>query len=424
VNDTELYTYGSDRPIISSLLWTDEYKLTMGQLVWRKYRDVLVKYGLTNRTKEIRLPMIVDEGRLREELNHVRSLKLTKPERRNLELLKRKDGKPLFCQGYLDFLENIKLPPYELSVVNGEYRLEFPGKWSEAIYWEIPALTIINTLANEARFKQMGGLVAWRKSRNFGDEQLTTKIEILNNKIYIRFIEFGTRRADSPSWQDHVVDRLVSELKHNQLIGTSNVYLGLKYGIPISGTIAHEMFMIMSGIMHASDETIRASHNQVLDDWEEEYGLSKAIILPDTYGSDFCFSTVGEDRLRRWDGFRQDSGEPIEFGEKEINLYKKWSIDPRTKLLVPSDGLDIDLMIKIAEHFLGRIQCSFGWGTNLTNDVGLKALSIVIKAIMSCGFDCGKLSDNLAKAIGQPEVVERLKRIFGHTVTESKECRY
>ena len=176
--------------------------------------------------------------------------------------------------------------------------------------------------------------------------------------------------------------------------------------------------------MHESDETIRASHNKVFDDWEEEYDFTKAIILPDTYGSSYCFRTMTEARARSWDGFRQDSGDPIEFGEKEIAFYGKWGIDPRTKLLLPSDGLDIHLIIKIAEHFLDRIKCRFGWGTNLTNDVGLKALSIVIKAVMSCGFGLGKLSDNLAKAVGLPEVIELLERIFDYAPTNYQECRY
>jgi len=420
----ELYAYDKDRPIIPSFIWTDEYKLTMGQLVWRRYPDVSVKYALTNRTKDIRLPDIVDKERLRAELNHFRSLRLTKSDRKKLETLKRKDGQPSFCEEYLDFLESVNIPPYELEIVNGEYRLEFPGKWSEAIYWEIAGLAIINTLANEARFRKMGGLFAWQASRNIGDERLTDKITILNNNPHVEFTEFGTRRADSPSWQDHVIDRLLHELKHNQLIGTSNIYLGLKHGIPIGGTTAHEMFMFMSGIMHESDETIRASHNKVLDDWEQEYGLNKAIVLPDTYGSDYCFRTMTEARARSWDGFRQDSGDPIDFGEKEIAFYNRWGIDPKTKLLLPSDGLDVNLMVRIFNHFLGRIKCRFGWGTNLTNDVGLRALSIVIKAMTSCGFGCVKLSDNPAKAVGRPEDIERFKKIFGYTGTEYKECKY
>ena len=63
-------------------------------------------------------------------------------------------------------------------------------------------------------------------------------------------------------------------------------------------------------------------------------------------------------------------------------------------------------------------------GTNLTNDVGFEALSLVIKVIEANGRPTVKLSDNLAKATGEASDIERFKRIFGHTITLFEECKY
>jgi len=121
---------------------------------------------------------------------------------------------------------------------------------------------------------------------------------------------------------------------------------------------------------------------------------------------------------------RQDSGDPITFGEKAIRFYESCGIDPREKLIVFSDGLNIDSICRLIEHFSGRIKISFGWGTNLTNDLGFGALSLVVKVIKSCDHGTVKLSDNLAKAIGTPEDIDHFKRIFGYTSNLFEACKY
>ena len=121
---------------------------------------------------------------------------------------------------------------------------------------------------------------------------------------------------------------------------------------------------------------------------------------------------------------RQDSGDPIAFGEKAIAFYEKHGIDPSDKIIVFSDGLDIEAIVKIADHFSGRIQTVFGWGTNLTNDLGLKPLSLVVKAVEANGRRLVKLSDNLAKATGSPEDIARFKRIFGYSGDEFQPTVY
>ncbi len=94
------------------------------------------------------------------------------------------------------------------------------------------------------------------------------------------------------------------------------------------------------------------------------------------------------------------------------------------KLLIFSDGLELDTIISLADRFAGRIKVSFGWGTNLTNDMGFDPLSLVVKVVEADGHSTVKLSDNLAKATGCPEDIERFKHIFGHQVTTFEACRY
>lgn len=189
-------------------------------------------------------------------------------------------------------------------------------------------------------------------------------------------------------------------------------------------TSAHELYMGLSGIMHSSDEEIRASHNKVLQDWREEYGWGLSIALTDQYGSDFFFQDMTPDQAREWKGLRQDSGNPFEWTDKAIDFYKRCGVDPREKLAIYSDGLDVDLIIQISDYRPGEIRKTFGWGTNLTNDLGFKPLSLIVKLMESNGHGTVKLSDNLAKALGTSEDIERFKRIFGYTRTTFKKCRY
>lgn len=408
-------------PIIESLLDADFYKFTMGQVVFKRYPDVRVKYAFRNRTKGIQLAEFIDEGELRNELDHARSLRFTKTE---LHYLRGTNeyGERMFSEPYLWFLENLQLPPYVLKKVGGNYKLEFPGSWAEAVYWETIALAIINELYYSTI---MSCLSRFERDKVYaeGTLRLADKIKKLKDRSDITFCDFGTRRRFSREWQDCVVRSLAEELP-NQLLGTSNTYLAMKYGLLPMGTSAHEMYMGLSGVMRGSDEEIRASHNKVLQDWWEEYGWGLSIALTDNYGTDFFFQDMTSEQARNWKGLRQDSGDPFIFIDKALAFYKRCGVDTRGKLVIFSDGLDVDLIIKIADCRPGQIKKTYGWGTNLTNDLGFPALSLIIKLMESNGYGTVKLSDNLAKALGDPKDIKYFKRIFGYTGTEFRECRY
>ena len=190
------------------------------------------------------------------------------------------------------------------------------------------------------------------------------------------------------------------------------------------GTSAHELNMVMSSIMNESDDRIRASHNRVLKDWWELYGWGLSVAVTDTYGSEFFFRDMTKSQARAWKGLRHDSGDPFEFGERAVGFYEDCGIDPKEKLLIFSDGLELDTILELSERFHGRVKLSFGWRTNLTNDMGIDPIAIVVKAVEACGTRTVKLSDNLAKATGSKEDIERFKRIFGHRHEHIEALRY
>lgn len=411
--------------IVNSLLDVDFYKFAMGQLIFHKYTETPVNYAFKNRTINIPLADIIKEKDLRRELDHVRTLRFTKTE---LHYLRGTDeyGERMFKEDYLDFLETLTLPEYYLTRTkekNATYRLEFRGTWTTAIYWETIALSIVNELYYRSL---MAAKSTFERETIYasGVLRLAEKIRTLKENTGITFCDFGTRRRFSRDWQEYVVRTLAKELPANQFLGTSNVYLAMKYGLLPMGTSAHEMFMAMSGIMHDSDEAVRNSHNQVLKDWWEEYGLGLSVALTDTYGTEFFFKDMTAEQARDWKGLRHDSGDPFTFGENALAFYEKHGINPKEKLLVFSDGLDLATILEIAKRFSGRIKVTFGWGTNLTNDLGLKALSLVVKIIDSCGHGTVKLSDNFSKAMGSLEDIQRFKNIFGYTATLDTPCTY
>lgn len=405
-------------PIIKSLLDTDFYKFTMGHFVYCKHGDVPVKYALKNRTTKVRLAEIVREKDLRRELDHVRSLQFQDDELEYLENLRRKTDSVYFVSPYISFLRKLRMPPYHLETRDGQFVLEFEGPWSTTIYWETFALSIINELYYCALEN-----VDIRDVIATGIDNLNRKIRLLSARPDIKFSDFGTRRRFIRIWQEFVIWKLKEELPDN-LIGTSNVALAKRFGLKPIGTMAHELFMVYAGIYFGSDSHIRSSHYTLLWDWWLHHGEDLSIALTDTFGTDFFFREMSKPQAHNYRGLRHDSGDPIVFGEKAIKFYESHGIDPRQKVLVFSDGLEVETIIKLADYFKDRIQVSFGWGTNLTNDVGFGTLSLVVKVVEANGHGTVKLSDNLAKAMGSPEDIERFKRIFGYSITTHKECKY
>ena len=383
----------------------------MGNFVLKHFPDVRVKYKFKCRS-DVKLGHLKQV--LTEELLRVQRLKFTDDE---IEYVKSQN---IFTEEYPAFLKYLTLPGvYVGKDLDGQLVVEIDCFWRDGIYWEIFILCILNEIYfrsdEETRLKE------W----NNGEKLLLEKIAQLKKYPDLKFVDFGTRRAYSSDWHKRVVEIILSEIP-NQLAGSSNVLIAKELGIKPIGTFAHEMTSCAATLFGDDWGQIRVSQNKIADMWFEMYGYDLSIFLSDTFGSDFTFKTFGEERLKLWKGFRQDSGDPFEFANKQIKLYEKYGIDSEEKWFVPSDGLTVPKMIDLHLQFKDRINVLPAIGTNLTNNLSLSKapLSIVMKVVECNGKGTVKLSDNKNKFTGNKEDVERYIKIFDYTNDKSEETVY
>ena len=403
-------------PIVRSLIDTDFYKLLMCQSVFRNSPDTTVTFSLINRSKSVRLAELIDEGELREQLDHIRSLRLTRGESTWLRGNTFYGKRQMFRPDFMEWFENLQLPPYHLEKRDGQYELTFQGKWPEVMMWEIPALAVLMELRSRAVLNTMGRFelqVLYAR----GLAKLWEKIEGLREIDGLRLADFGTRRRHSYLWQDKAVQALIEGLG-DKFVGTSNCLIAMKRDIEAIGTNAHELPMVYAALAENDAELARAPY-QVLADWHEEHDGNLRIILPDTYGTE-GFLRRAPDWLAGWTGIRIDSGDPAQGAETAIRWWQERGEDPKGKLVIFSDGLDVGKIAELQQQFHGRVKVSFGWGTLLTNDFrgltpkdSLAPFSLVCKAVSANGRPTVKLSDNPEKAMGPDAEIARYKRVFG-----------
>ena len=403
-------------PIVRSLIDTDFYKLLMCQSVFRNHPDTQVTFSLINRTKTIRLADLVDESELREQLDHIRSLRLTRGESTWLRGNTFYGKRQMFTPAFMTWFENLQLPPYHLEKIDGQYELTFEGSWPEVMLWEIPALAVIMELRSRAVLKGMGRFelqVLYARAMT----KLWEKVEDLRHIPDLRLADFGTRRRHSYLWQDWCAQAMMEGLGAN-FTGTSNCRIAMQREIEAIGTNAHELPMVYAALAD-SDAALRHAPYAVLADWQEEHDGNLRIILPDTYGTK-GFLDRAPDWLAGWTGIRVDSGDPAAGAETAIAWWQSRGEDPRQKLVIFSDGLDVAKIIELHQQFAGRVRVSFGWGTMLTNDFkglvaddALAPFSLVCKAVSANGRPTVKLSDNPNKAMGPADEIARYKRVFG-----------
>ena len=405
-------------PIVRSLIDTDFYKLLMCQSVFRNRRDTRVAFSLINRSSEVRLADLVDEGELREQLDHIRSMQLTRGESTSLRGNTFYGKRQMFRPDFMEWFEGMRLPDYHLEKRDGQYELSFEGSWPEVMMWEIPALAVLMELRGRAVLKHMGRFelqVLYARAMT----KLWQKIEAMRYVDDLRIADFGTRRRHSYLWQDWCVQAMLEGLG-DKFVGTSNCAIARHRDIEAIGTNAHELPMVYSALA-VDDVALARAPYDVLADWQEEHDGNLRIILPDTYGTE-GFLNNAPDWLATWTGIRIDSGDPAQGAETAINWWVSKGQDPRDKLVIFSDGLDVAEMLSLQRRFASRVKVSFGWGTNLTNDFrglvpdrGLDAFSLVCKAVSANGNPTVKLSDNPNKAVGPDDEIARYKRVFDVT---------
>lgn len=406
-------------PIVRSLLDTDFYKLLMLQMIWGLRRDVRADFTLINRSKDIRLADDIDEQELRDQLDHARTLRFSKKEMIWLAGNTFYGRKQIFEPDFLAWLADFQLPEYELRREDGQFVLNFTGLWTHTSMWEIPALAIVNELRSRAAMRRMGRfdldvLYARAKAR------LWEKVERLRQLPDLRISDFGTRRRHGFLWQRWCVEALKEGLGKS-LLGTSNVLHAMETDLEAIGTNAHELPMVMAALAESDEARLMAPYT-VLESWKKYYGGNLLVVLPDAFGTT-SFLKHAPDWVADWTGFRPDSKPPIEGGEEIIAWWRLKGRDPREKLLVFSDALDVDSIEKTYHHFHGRVRMSFGWGTNLTNDfegcatrpdLDLRPASLVCKVSSANGRPAVKLSDNLQKATGTPEAIAHYMQVFDY----------
>lgn len=383
--------------IVKYLTDNDLYKFTMQYGVISLFPLSQVRYKFINRG-----PDNFPEGfaeRLRDEVEQMRNLKLSQEEYNYM-----RERCYYLPPSYLDFLAAYRFDPNELKISQqgGHLDIEIQGYWYRTILWEVPLMAMISEL-----YFQMTG----QKTDSDDEREKKTAAKAKRyTELGVKVAEFGTRRRYS--YQNH--DDVVRILKgYDTFVGTSNVYLAMKYDTTPIGTHAHEWFMF-----HAAKYGTKYANRSGLEDWVKVYRGDLGIALSDTYTTEVFFRDFDTLFAKLFDGVRHDSGDAIEFAQKTIDHYKKLRINPLSKTIVFSDALDPVTVERIAEFCKGKIGMSFGIGTNFTNDVGVKPLNMVIKLSHVMDEDgrwteVVKLSDNPGKHTGNTEIVRQIKNELG-----------
>ncbi|WP_419804486.1 nicotinate phosphoribosyltransferase [Terriglobus sp.] len=433
-------------PIVRSLLDTDFYKLLMLQFIWKHFPATEVSFSLRNRNARIRLGSLVRTEEVIAQLEHVKRLRFRRSELIWLAGNTFYSTRGIFEPAFLDWLEHgFTLSDYELHERDGQLELIFSGTWINVTMWEIYALSIVNELKTRAALKGMSEfeldiLYARAKTR------LWSKIMRLQNVPGLAIADFGTRRRHSFLWQEYVVEAMHAELG-DVFTGTSNTFLAYKHDLEAIGTNAHEIPMAMAALTD-NDEDLKNAQYRMLELWQQTYGGALLVMLPDTYGTT-QFLENAPDWVSGWTGQRVDSKDPFVAGDEYIQWLERRGADPRGKLLIASDGLDVQEILSLHAYFGGviqpgvsamdfrdandfqderkwrrerRIRFSAGWGTLLTNDFrdchprnedGLEPISLVCKLRSAGGRPAVKLSDNYLKASGPPDLVAHYRDVFG-----------
>lgn len=373
-------------PIVLSLLDTDLYKFNMDQVIFHKHTDLNGEYYFKCRNTDVVFTQeMLDE--INDQIDYLCSLRFRKYELDYLRSIR------FIKHDYVEFLR-LWHPIREYVETGltekGELQVVVKGPMFSAMQFEIYLLEIINEVYFRMNFN-------YAQLRASAEERLDQKIRDFNSGRYtFAFAEFGCRRRLSREWQDEVVRRLATETKN--CAGTSNVYLAMKYNLTPIGTYAHEFVQMYQGI---DSIPLAYTNHYAMADWYDEYKGDNGTALTDTITTDLFLLDYDRSMVNNYSGVRHDSGDPYVWGEKIIAHIKKYGVDPRTKVLLFSDGLDFDRAQDLYDYFKDKAKVSFGIGTFCTNDTCEKALNIVIKLQYVNGRPVAKLSDAPTKAMCQ-----------------------
>lgn len=384
--------------MINSILDNDFYKFTMQHAVVKLFPKARARYRFINRGEHAFPPGFA--AALQTAIADLANLQLTEHEKSYFA-----STCPYIDPTYFDFLQGYRYDPTEVHIDQhgGELTVAIEGYWYRTILWEVPIMSLICEL-----YYQLTGQV-----RQPDDRVVATarqKIERYG-QLGVTIAEFGTRRRHS-----YAVHRLVVQALRaageGTFIGTSNVHMAMLNQTKPIGTHAHEWFMF-----HAAKYGFKMANLLGLEHWSDVYRGDLGIALSDTYTTDVFFTQFDKKLTKLFDGVRHDSGDPLIFADKTIAHYRRNGIDPRSKTIIFSDGLNAEKVTRIAEYCRDRIGISFGIGTNFTNDVGLPPMNIVIKMTEAYPEEAHwtpviKLSDEPGKHTGDAEMIALAKQIL------------
>ncbi len=389
--------------IIQSLLDTDFYKLTMMQAVLHHYPNAEVEWAFRSRSAEDLTPYL---GEIRQQIEALAELQMTSEELAYLERI------PYMQPDFIRFLGLFRfdLRYLHVNIEDGELVMHLRGPWLHVILFEVPLLAIVSEVRNRARYPE----VTLDQARDRLDEKLSWLCSQASEEELASFTlaDFGTRRRFSFAVQAMVVDRLQRNFP-GRFAGTSNVHLARTQNVKPMGTMAHEWIMAHQQL----GPRLIDSQVAALDCWVREYRGALGIALTDCITMDAFLRDFDLYFAKLFDGLRHDSGDPLVWAEKAIAHYQRLGIDPRTRQLIFSDGLDLAKALEIHRALVDRSNPSFGIGTGLTCDIpGVEPTNMVIKMTACNGQPVAKISDSPGKTMCRDEAfVSYMRHVFDIT---------
>lgn len=388
-------------PFINSILHNDLYKFSMSNYYIQNFPEASGTFTFHDRNDTEYDEMFVRI--LKDELSQLSKLFLQKN-----EFDWAVKTIPYIPQFYWEWLRSFRYEPNKINIWLDESKhlhIEVTDKMYKVTFYEIPILATVSALYHVYKHH---GYQLKQEIEEALISGLDRKIEIAKDHNLF-FADFGMRRAYNTLTEEFIVKYLKDNCP--TFVGTSTVSLAMKYNVKPIGTMAHECFMFQAAIHSPKDANF-----MVMENWVKVYDGNLGTVLTDTYTVDTFLRNFSMKLAKLYDGVRHDSGDPFTFGNKIIWKYKSYGIDPMSKTIVFSDGLDFEKAAEIKEYFAGKIKTTFGIGTNLTCDFpGIKPLNIVMK-LKECRvndrqpvYGCVKLSDVASKAIGTPEDIENYK---------------
>lgn len=405
------------KQIISHLTDNDAYTFSCQYYVLQKYPRAEVEYTFFDRNHTVYPKGFT--ALVEEQLGYMPQVMITSEE---IEFMKKKMY--YLPEWYFTFLRGYRFNPHEVTVSQdeqGHLDITVRGKWYSAIMWEMPVLSIVSELMHNLR----GERDAYDPKRE-AERTRQKAVEILKNGLVLG--DMGTRRRFSFDHHDMVL-RVMKEVYEQggyddegghhrwsgRFTGTSNVYLAMKHHLTPIGTMSHQLIQFeenVSGVFECNFN--------VMKKFSDVYDGDNGIYLYDCFGDKVFFNNLSKRMAMMFVGLRVDSGDENEQTDKIIEKYESLGINPATKQVVYSNGLDIEKAIRIHKYVNGRMQDSYGVGTFLTCDVAnAEPMNIVVKLTRSRitekreWHDCVKLSCDKGKTTGDAEKCAYLLKQIG-----------